>query len=117
MTILQEFGAFEEKINLELNESLPLLATTKILLECVKNGLGREAAHELIKKHSTKSGDFFAGLAQVSGFPLSEGQLQSFIKDPADFAGNAEKQSAEVQKLISDKIKGKISKVLLSELR
>jgi adenylosuccinate lyase len=27
MTILQEFGAFEEKINLELNESLPLLAT------------------------------------------------------------------------------------------
>jgi adenylosuccinate lyase len=117
MTILQEFGAFEEKINLELNENLPLLATTKILLECVKKGMGREAAHELIKKHSTKSGDFFAGLAQESGFPLSAEQLQSFIKDPADFAGNAERQSAEVQKLISDKVKGKISKVVLSELR
>jgi adenylosuccinate lyase len=117
MTILQEFGAFEEKINLELNESLPLLATTKILLECVKTGMGREAAHELIKKYSTKSGDFFAGLSQENGFPLSKEQLQSFIKDPADFAGNSEKQSAEVQKLISDKIKGKISKVLLSELR
>jgi hypothetical protein len=48
---------------------------------------------------------------------LSEEQLESFIKDPADFAGNAEKQSAEVQRLISDKIKGKISKVMLSELR
>jgi adenylosuccinate lyase len=117
MTILQEFGAFEEKINLELKENLPLLATTKILLECVKSGMGREVAHELIKKHSTKSGDFFTGLSQESGFPFSAEQLQSFIKDPADFAGNSEKQSAEVQKFISDKIKGKISKVLLSELR
>jgi adenylosuccinate lyase len=117
VTILQEFGAFEEKIDLELKENLPLLATTKILLECVKSGMGREAAHELIKKHSTKSGDFFAALAQETGFPLSAEQLQSFIKDPVDFAGNSEKQSAEVQKLISDKVKGKISKVVLSELR
>jgi adenylosuccinate lyase len=117
MTILQEFGAFEEKITLELKENLPLLATTKILLECVKSGMGREAAHELIKKHSTKSHDFFAGLTQEGGFPLSAEQLQSFIKDPADFAGNAERQTAEVQKLITDKVKGKISKVILSELR
>jgi adenylosuccinate lyase len=117
MTILQEFGAFEEKIGSELKENLPLLATTKILLECVKSGMGREAAHELIKKHSVKSGDFFAGLAQENGFPFSEQQLQSFIKEPADFAGNADRQSAEVQKLISDKVKGKISKVVLSELR
>jgi adenylosuccinate lyase len=117
MTILQEFGAFEEKIKSELKENLPLLASTKILLECVKSGMGREVAHELIKKHATKSGDFFTSLAQEGGFPFSEAQLQSLIKDPADFAGNSKKQSAEVQKLISDKVKGKISKVVLSELR
>jgi adenylosuccinate lyase len=117
MTILQEFGIFEDEVNAELKQNLPLLATTKILMECVKMGLGREAAHELIKKHSTKSKDFFAGLARENGFPFSIEQLQSFIKDPADFAGNAGKQSTEVQKLISDKVKGKISKVLLSELR
>jgi adenylosuccinate lyase len=117
MTILQEFGIFEDQINAELNENLPLLATTKILMECVKAGLGREVAHEMIKKHSTKSKDFFADLAQESGFPFSVEQLKSFIKDPADFAGNAKKQSTEVQKLISDKVKGKISKVVLSELR
>jgi hypothetical protein len=71
----------------------------------------------MIKKHSTKSKDFFAGLAQENGFPFSVEQLKSFINDPADFAGNAEKQSTEVQKLISDKVKGKISKVALSQLR
>jgi adenylosuccinate lyase len=117
MTILQEFRIFEDEINAELNENLPLLATTKILMECVKSGMGREAPHELIKKHSTKSKDFFAGLAQENGFPFSMEQLQLFIKDPADFAGNAGKQSAEVQKLISDKVKGKISNVALSKLR
>jgi adenylosuccinate lyase len=117
MTILQEFGIFEDEINSELNENLPLLATTTILMECVKAGLGREAAHELIKEHSTKSKDFFAGLAQENGFPFSVEQLQLFIKDPADFAGNAGKQSTEVQELISDKVKGKISNVALSKLR
>jgi adenylosuccinate lyase len=117
MTILKEFGAFEEEINAELNENLPLLATTKILMECVKAGLGREAAHELIKKHSTKSKDFFGSLVMEKDFPLTPDQLNLLIKNPADFAGIATQQSDEVKKLISTKIKGKISKVELEVLR
>jgi len=117
MTILQEFGAFEDQIKAELDKNLPLLSTTKILMECVKNGMGREAAHELIKKHSTKSDDFFAGLSKESGFPFSKEQLESFVKDPAEFVGDAQNQCAEVQKLIATKVKGKVSKVTLSDLR
>jgi adenylosuccinate lyase len=117
MTILQEFGIFEDEINLELNENLPLLATTKILMECVKAGLGREAAHELIKKHSTKSKDFFGSLVLEKDFPLTLDRLNSLIKNPADFAGIATQQSDEVKKLISKKVKGKISKVELEVLR
>jgi adenylosuccinate lyase len=117
MTILQEFGIFENEINAELNDNLPLLATTKILMECVKAGLGREAAHELIKKHSTKSKDFFGLLVMEKEFPLTLDQLNLLIKDPADFAGIAIQQSDEVKKLISKKVKGKISKVELEVLR
>jgi len=117
MTILQEFGIFENEINLELNENLPLLATTKILMECVKAGLGREAAHELIKEHSTKSKDFFGLLVMEKEFPLTLDQLNLLIKDPADFAGISIQQSDEVKKLISKKVKGKISKVELEVLR
>jgi adenylosuccinate lyase len=117
MTILQEFGIFEDEINIELKENLPLLATTKILMECVKAGLGREAAHELIKKHSTKSKDFFGSLVMEKDFPLTLDQLNLLIKDPADFAGIAIQQSNEVKKLISKKVKGKISKVELEVLR
>ncbi len=117
MTILKEFGTFEDQINAELIENLPLLATTKILMECVKAGMGREVAHEVIKKHSTKSKDFFGSLVSEKGFPLSLGQLNSLIKNPADFSGNSLQQTDEVKKIISSKIKGKVSKVELGDLR
>jgi len=117
MTILQEFGIFEDQINAELNENLPLLATTKILMESVKTGLGREVAHDMIKKHSTKSKDFFESLVKEKGFPLTLDQLNLLIKNPADFAGTSLQQSDEVKKLIFTKIKGKFSKVELEVLR
>ena len=117
MTILQEFGAFDERIEAELNEYLPLLATTKILMECVKAGMGREEAHKLIKKHSTTSSDFFDALAKEKEFPLSLDQLNGLVKDPADFAGMAVEQSESVAKKIKLVTSNKISKVELSQLR
>ena len=119
MTILQEFGAFEENIKSELADQLPLLATTKILMECVKAGVGREVAHEMIKKHSTtsKPSDFFTALAKEKGFPLSVAQLNSLIQDPSHFSGLAIAQSQTVKNLIENLIKGKISKVELDYLR
>ena len=119
MTILQEFGAFEEIIKSELADQLPLLATTKILMECVKAGVGREVAHEMIKKHSTtaKPSDFFTALANEKGFPLSVAQLNSLIQDPSNFSGLAIAQSQSVRNLIENLIKGKIPKVGLAYLR
>jgi hypothetical protein len=51
------------------------------------------------------------------GFPLTLDQLNLLIKNPADFAGIAIQQSGEVKKLISTRVKGKISKVELGYLR
>jgi adenylosuccinate lyase len=119
MTILQEFGAFEEKIEVELNEQLPLLATSKILMECVKAGMGREAAHQLIKKHSTltTASNFFIALAGEKNFPLSISQLNGLIEYPAVFAGLAADQSKTVLQMINKATLGKISKVELPYLR
>jgi adenylosuccinate lyase len=119
MTILQEFGTFEEKIKTELNKQLPLLATSKILMECVKAGLGREAAHQLIKKHSTLAteSNFFTALAGEKDFPLSINQLNALIENPAVFAGLATDQSKTVLQMINKATLGKISKVELPHLR
>jgi adenylosuccinate lyase len=119
MTILNEFSIFEEEINSELNKQLPFLATTKILMECVKAGMGREVAHELIKKHATTTapGNFFAALVSEKDFPLSLDQLNKLIQNPADFAGLAVEQVNTVKETINSQIKGVISKVELTDLR
>jgi adenylosuccinate lyase len=119
MTILQEFGAFEEVIRAELDEQLPLLATTKLLMECVKAGMGREVAHQIIKKHSTSTapGDLFTAIASEKEFPLSLEQMNKLIQNPSDFAGLSVEQTNKVKEMIKSKIDGKISKVELTDLR
>ena len=119
MTILNEFGIFEEEINSELSEQLPFLATTKILMECVRAGMGREVAHEIIKKHATITtpGNFFTSLVVEKDFPLSLNQLNELIQNPAEFAGLAIEQSETVKEMINSQSKGLISKVELTDLR
>jgi adenylosuccinate lyase len=119
MTILQEFSASEEKIKSELDEQLPLLATSKIMMECVRHGMGREEAHELIKKYSTAttSKDFFAALAGEKSFPLSISQLNELIKDCENFAGLAIEQSRTVLQMIRKVTEGQVFNFELAQLR
>jgi adenylosuccinate lyase len=118
MTILTEFGIFEENINKELSENLPFLASTQILMSCVKAGMGREIAHEMIKKHATTTtpSNFFTSLAGEKDFPLTIDQLNQLIKNPADFAGSAVEQSKEIADQINKVTKGEVSKVELQTL-
>jgi adenylosuccinate lyase len=118
MTILTEFGIFEENINKELTDQLPFLATSQILMSCVKAGMGREVAHELIKKHATTNaaGNFFHALSSEKDFPLSMEQLNELIQNPADFAGSAIEQSRKVADEIGKITKGEISNVDLQAL-
>jgi adenylosuccinate lyase len=119
MTILQEFSAFEKKIKAELDEQLPLLATTKLLMECIKAGMGREIAHQVIKKHSiiTAPRELFAAIASEKEFPLSLEQMNKLIQNPSDFAGVSVEQTNKVKDMIKLQIYGKISKVELTDLR
>ncbi|MGB3895662.1 MAG: adenylosuccinate lyase, partial [Mycolicibacter sinensis] len=52
LTVLDEFGAYPAVITRELDRYLPFLATTKVLIAAVRAGMGREAAHEVIKEHA-----------------------------------------------------------------
>jgi len=118
MTVLTEFGIYEENINNELAEQLPFLATSQILTELVKKGMGREVAHELIKKHATTTtaSSFFNALASERDFPLSTNELNNLIKDPSAFAGSAIEQTREVTEAIKQITKGEITKVELQSL-
>ena len=80
--------------------------------------MGREVAHEMIKKHATTNtaSNFFTALISEKDFPLSLSQLNDLIKSPADFAGSALEQSADLAERIRNITKGEVSKVDLAEL-
>jgi len=110
LTVLKEFGIFPAMIEKEIQTHLPFLATTKILMAAVKNGLGREDAHEYLKEISLKvatdirSGketnliDEIAGDARV---PLDKPELEKLISSPLEFAGLAQEQCDAVIAKIS----------------
>jgi adenylosuccinate lyase len=81
--------------------------------------MGREVAHEIIKKHATTTtpSKFFEALSSENDFPLSLDQLNKVILNSAVFAGLALMQTLSVKEMISKQIKNKMSKVELTDLR
>ena len=94
LTVLDEFGAFPAVIQRELDRYLPFLATTKVLMSAVRNGVGRETAHEAIKeaavgtalsmRQGQAENDVFAKLAADERLGLTQGQLEALVAAHAD---------------------------------
>jgi len=107
LTVLDEFGAFPAVIQRELDRYLPFLATTKVLMSAVRNGVGREAAHEAIKEAAVGTAlamrkgqadnDVFAKLAADPRLGLTAAQLEGLVAEPISFTGAA---VAQVQAVV-----------------
>lgn len=101
--VLSEFGAYPAVIEAELQRYLPFLATTKVLMACVRAGVGREQAHEVIKHHAVevalemrqraaRDNDLIARLGADPRIPLTEAQLSEQLQRPIEFTGSASEQ-------------------------
>jgi adenylosuccinate lyase len=110
LTVLAELGAYPAVIERELNRYLPFLATTKVLMACLKAGAGREAAHEAIKQHAVSvalemrqegraDNDLLDRLAADPRIPLDRQGLGALLADPHSFIGAAPRQ---VQRFVGD---------------
>jgi adenylosuccinate lyase len=111
LTVLDEFGAYPAVIERELDRYLPFLATTKVLIAAVRNGVGREAAHEAIKESAvavalemrekgTERNDLFERLAADSRLGLSADELNALLADPLSFTGAARAQVGAVVRAV-----------------
>jgi len=110
LTVLQEFGVFKGAIKAEFEKYLPFLATTKILMAAVKKGVGREVAHEAIKKHSIASAlnmregkpqDLISRLASEKVLNLTEAELNSLLTEPLSFVGLAQQQVSDIAEKVA----------------
>ncbi len=114
LTVLGQMDAYPAVIEAENNHYLPFLMTTTIMMEAVKAGVGREAAHSAIKEHAVATvNDLRAGtirennlLERLAGddrIPLSQDQLDALLAEGRENTGTARSQvdcfAAEVEKL------------------
>jgi adenylosuccinate lyase len=110
LTVLQEFGVFKGAIKAEFEKYLPFLATTKILMAAVKKGVGREVAHEAIKKHAIASAlnmregkpqDLISRLASEKVLNLTEAELNNLLTEPLSFVGLAQQQVSDIAEKVA----------------
>ncbi len=112
LTVLEEFGAYPAVIQRELDRYLPFLATTKVLIAAVRAGMGREAAHEVIKEHAVAVAlamrergaepDLLDRLAADPRLPLDRAALDAALADRQSFTGAAGAQVDAVVAAVDD---------------
>jgi adenylosuccinate lyase len=103
LTVLDEFRAFPAVIDRELQRHLPYLATTALLMEAVRSGVGRETAHARIKEHAlasaqalrageTDTSDLFARVTDDPVLGLDPGRIAAISEAPSLFIGRSSEQ-------------------------
>ena len=101
------------RIRRRVNDELPFMATEKLLVRAVRAGGDRQAAHEIIRRHSldaaralkdgAERNDMLDRLAADKGFGLSLGELRD-LTDPSQFTGRAPSQVDEFLAEVADPI-------------
>jgi adenylosuccinate lyase len=123
LTVLNEMGAYPVVINAEVDKYLPFMASTELITLATQKGVGREAAHKVIKKYAVQAAlemrqegkppsiaDNLARDPVFQNAGIGKEQIESMLKDRAYFIGNARNQIAEVRKKANyfmDKYPGK----------
>ena len=89
------------------NEGDVFDSTTKVLMAAVRHGVGRETAHEAIKRHAVavakemreagaEGNDLLDRLATEPALGLGRTQIDAALGEPLDFVGTAQQQVATV---------------------
>jgi len=103
LSVLEDFGAFPAVIEAELQRYLPFLTTSKVLIAAVRQGVGRETAHEVISEHAIAialqmretgrgDNDLLDRLAADPRLGVTREELDAAIADPIELAGTAGRQ-------------------------
>ncbi len=114
MTVIQEMGFHEEALQQEFEENLPYVASTVLLMECVRRGGGREDAHTALREHTlllsekTKVSEtnpldeLIRRLSEDQRIPLNEREIRKVLEERERFAASAPDQAdAFVEKAAS----------------
>ncbi|MDR1386150.1 MAG: adenylosuccinate lyase [Propionibacteriaceae bacterium] len=114
LTVLDGFGAYPGVIAAELERYLPFLTTTKVLMAAIRQGLGREQAHQIIKGHAVAAAlrmrqtgganSLLDDLAADTRLGLTRQRLDQIVSAPIELSGAARDQvlavAQQVERLV-----------------
>ena len=103
VTILDQMDAYPAVIDRENQHYLPFLLSTTIMMTAVKNGIGRETAHEVIKEHAVAAAqayrngqsdrnDMVKRIADDGSLGMTEAELQACLDEGKANAGAVKAQ-------------------------
>lgn len=107
--VLSEMTVFADAVNREIEAELPFTSTTRLLVEAVKKGQGREEAHKVIQRHALSALDksrrgakhsFLEDLAADGEFPLTAEETLAVVSDLSTLIGEAKSQVSRVAERI-----------------
>lgn len=105
INILSNLVINTEAIKSELNETLPFVLSSKILMKAVEQGMGREVAHEAIKAHArnafahyqeTRVNNFFELVSNDKSLGVSNEFLVDLLINPLQHSGRAQEQCIDI---------------------
>lgn len=112
LSVLDTFGSYPTVIDRELDRYLPFLATTKVLMAALRQGMGREEAHEAIKEHAVAAAlalrqgqtenDLLDRLAGDRRLGLDRAALDDLLADKLSFVGTATQQVEDFCSTVSE---------------
>ena len=96
-------GAYEAVLRTDLERYMPFLSTTTLLMESVRQGAGREQAHEAIKEHSValalemreqglKENDLAHRLGNDHRIPFAQNEIENLFQESENYLGLAAEQ-------------------------
>lgn len=111
LVIIQQMDVYDAVIQREVHRYLPFLLTTTFLMEAVKNGVGRENAHEIIKHHAlaaardlregrTRENDLISRLVATKELKLTPERAQEILHAGANETGAAVQQVHQIQQRV-----------------
>ncbi len=103
LAIVKNFRLFPAVVAAEWRRHAPFLATTTLLMEAVRRGVGREQAHAVIQQEAqgaalalregTAGGDFVARLAARKELGLDSQTIEAVLSEVERLLGNALRQT------------------------
>ncbi|MDH4074340.1 MAG: adenylosuccinate lyase [Acidimicrobiia bacterium] len=116
--VLGDFGLFPGVVRAELDRYLPFLATTALLMHAVRNGMGREEAHQIIKEHavaaalglragSNDGSELLRLLGEDQRFPGQTGELNTIATEAMGQLGTIDSQIESFCATVEGLIRGR----------